>query len=148
MWHATHPHSLDMLLEDLSWQGLRERVSHIVLWRDLAYFHMPKGINANKLISGKIRKTEKWNRGFVGDCYRSLRCKYWNNWTNFFGLTLKNLKTLEMEKKCFCLSYVRIYVQECESWLQVLKSEVEWVIENLRNEKNKAKLCQNFLKSG
>jgi len=41
-----------------------------------------------------------------------------------------------MEEMYFCSIYVAICVQECESGLQVPKSEVKRVIENSGNEEN------------
>ena len=53
---------------------------------------------------------------------------------NFFWINTKKFRnTLEMEKKCCCSFYVENCVQECESGLQVPKSEVERVIENSGN---------------
>ena len=56
---------------------------------------------------------------------------------NFFWINTKKIRnSLEMEEMYFCSIYVAICVQECESGLQVPKSEVKRVIENSGNEKN------------
>ena len=64
---------------------------------------------------------------------------------SFGGFLLKIREPRLRKNICIVQYYVGICVQECESGLQVLESEVERVIENSGNEKNKAKLCRNLV---